>query len=132
MQKTTGMDKKEYKKNLHEGSRASTFEHARGLRRAATDAEKKLWPFLRNRKLKGKKFRRQHAFADYIIDFYCHECRLGVELDGNFHKENDQKEYDASRTRLLNEFKITILRFWNHEVMNEPEKVVEKIAACLD
>ena len=79
MQKTTGMDKKEYKKNLHEGSRASTFEHARGLRRTATDAEKKLWPFLRNRKLKGKKFRRQHAFADYILDFYCHECKLVVE-----------------------------------------------------
>jgi very-short-patch-repair endonuclease len=125
------MEEKKYKKNLHEGSRASTYEHARGLRHTQTDAEKKLWSLLRNRQLKGKKFRRQHPFADYILDFYCHECKLSVELDGNFHTEKDQREYDEARTRLLNEFKITVLRFWNHEVMNGPEKVIEKIAACL-
>lgn len=126
------MEEKKYKKNLHEGSRASTFQHARELRHAETDAEKKLWAFLRNRQLKGKKFRRQHPFADYVLDFYCHECKLDVEVDGNFHNEKEQQEYDEARTRLLNEYKITVLRFWNHEVMNEPEKVIEKIGAHIN
>ena len=125
------MDDKKYNYNLHKGTRGSTYEHARELRQKETEAEKLLWVLLRNRKLKGKKFRRQHAMADYVLDFYCHECKLAVELDGNFHSEKEQQEYDTARTNLLNEFDIKVIRFWNHEVTNEPEKVLEKIAACL-
>jgi len=125
------VDVNKYKHNLHKGSQAFTFEHARDLRRTETEAEILLWKFLRNRKLKGKKFRRQHPLADYILDFYCHECKLAVELDGNHHRVKDQKEYDRARTQALNEFDIKVIRFWNHEVINETEKVLEKIEACL-
>ena len=125
------MSDKKYNYNLHKGTHASTYQHARELRQTETDAEKIMWGFLRNRKLKGKKFRRQHALANYVLDFYCHECKLAVELDGNFHGEKEQQEYDTARTNLLNEHDIKVVRFWNKEVMNEPEKVLEKIAAFL-
>ena len=125
------MDEKKYYDNLHKGSRSSTHQYARELRHAETEAEKILWSFLRNRQLKNKKFRRQHAFADYVLDFYCHECKLAVELDGNSHSEKEKKEYDVARTNLLNEYGIKVIRFWNNEVVEAPEKVLEKIAACL-
>ena len=117
--------------HLHLGSKSQTFEHAKKLRHGSTDAEKKLWSLLRNRQLKGKKFRRQHALADYIADFYCHECKLVIELDGNYHKEQEAKQYDEARSLLLNEYKITVLRFWNAEVINETEKVLRKIESLL-
>jgi len=125
------MDEKKYKYNLHKGASASTHQFARELRHAETEAEKKLWSLLRNRKFKGKKFRRQHALADFILDFYCHECKLAVELDGSFHASEDQQLYDKARTSLLNKQGITIIRFWNRDVINEPGKVLEKIGEYL-
>jgi very-short-patch-repair endonuclease len=117
--------------HLHLGSHSQTHEQAKQLRHTSTPAEDKLWSLLRNRQLKGKKFRRQHALADYIADFYCHECKLVIELDGQFHKEEEAKQYDAARTRLLSEYGLTVLRFWNTEVINQPEKVLERIATFL-
>ena len=125
------MTEHHYSEHLHKGASADTHQRANELRHAETEAEKKLWSLLRNRQLKGKKFRRQHAFTNYILDFYCHECKLAVELDGNFHASEDQQLYDEARTSLLNEYGIKVIRFWNSEVMNEPEKVLEKIAGCL-
>ncbi len=89
---------------------------------------KKLWDLLRNKQLKGKKFRRQHAIAHYLVDFYCHECKIAIELDGNFHMEAEAKEYDNSRTTLLNEIGVTVLRFWNEEVINDASSVLQKIS----
>lgn len=86
---------------------------------------------IRNRQLKGKKFRRQHAIAHYVLDFYCHECKLAVEVDGSYHKSEEAREYDKGRTALLNAHGITVLRFWNKDVMKEIEKVLEKIASYL-
>jgi len=125
------MDEKNYKDKLHKGSNASTYEYARELRHAETKAEKMLWALLRNRQLKGKKIRRQHAFANYIMDFYCHECKLAIELDGDIHKEKVNQQYDTARTNLLNEYGIKVIRFWNKEVLQEPGKVLKKIEACL-
>ena len=116
---------------LHYGAKASTQEYARELRLRTTEAEQKLWSLLRNRQLKGKKFRRQHAIANYVVDFYCNESKLVIELDGNFHTETETKEYDKSRTNLLNELGITVLRFWNEEVIKDPGKVLEKISEYL-
>src|SRR6478609_5306257 len=93
---------------LHYGAKASTQEYARDLRLRTTEAEQKLWSLLRNRQLKGKKFRRQHAISNYIVDFYCNECKLVIELDGKFHTPGEAKEYDAARTALLNELGITV------------------------
>ena len=122
---------KKYTNNLHLGARASTYENAKALRKIATGAEQKLWGLLRNRQLLGKKFRRQHAIADYVLDFYCHECKLAIELNGIQHKEADAKEYDQGRTRLLIEYGIKVLRFWNEEVMKDTAKVLRKIEEAL-
>ena len=120
-----------YLAHLHHGAKPFTHENARELRRRETEAEQKLWALLRNRQLKGKKFRRQHALDKYVVDFYCNESKLAIELDGNFHKETDVKKYDSSRTASLNEIGITVLRFWNEEIINDSEKVLQKISECL-
>jgi very-short-patch-repair endonuclease len=117
--------------NLHLDAKASIYQHAKDLRHSQTKAEQKLWTLLRNKQLKGKKFRRQHAIADYVVDFYCHECTLAVELDGNYHNSEESKEYDKARTVFLNESGITVLRFWNEEVIKEVERALEKIAFYL-
>jgi very-short-patch-repair endonuclease len=80
---------------------------------------------VRNRQLKGKKFRRQHAIDKFIPDFYCHECKLAIELDGGIHDLNENRQYDAARTNTLNELQISVLRFKNEEAMNGVENVLE-------
>ena len=100
---------------------------ARELRQDATDAEKLLWQLLRNRQLDGWKFRRQHPIGKYILDFYCHEARLAIELDGSQHAETEQAEYDRQRTESLEAEGIRVLRFWNNEVLKETQAVVQEI-----
>jgi ATP-dependent RNA helicase HrpA len=121
-----------YLGKLHKGAKESTQEYARELRLKTTEAEQKLWSLLRNRQLKGKKFRRQHAIANYVVDFYCNEYKLAIELDGSFHTEEGAKKYDKSRTALLNEIGITVLRFWNEDVISDSENVLAKISKCLE
>jgi very-short-patch-repair endonuclease len=120
-----------YLAHLCHGANSSKHEFARELRHRTTEAEQKLWDLLRNRKLKGKKFRRQHAIADYVVDFYCNESKLAIELDGNYHRTSEAKEYDQARTALLQELGVVVLRFWNHEVIDDPEKVIKKISDYL-
>ena len=121
-----------YLNELHHGTKASIHKNARQLRSSQTEAEQKLWIFLRNRQLKGKKFRRQHAIANYVVDFYCNEYKLAIELDGRFHAEQGAKEYDKSRTALLNEIGITVLRFWNEDVISDSKNVLAKISKYLE
>jgi very-short-patch-repair endonuclease len=120
-----------YLGKLHNGAKVSTLEYARQLRARTTEAEQKLWSLLRNRQLKRRKFRRQHAIANYVVDFYCSECNLAIELDGNVHKEQAARDYDKSRTALLIELGITVLRFWNEEVMSDVERVLIRIGESL-
>ena len=120
-----------YLGKLHQGSIASTQAYANELRSRTTEAEQKLWSLLRKRQLKGKKFRRQHAIANYVVDFYCHECKLAIELDGSGHAGEVAKAYDKSRTALLAELGITVLRFWNDEVISDPGKVLMRIEESL-
>jgi very-short-patch-repair endonuclease len=81
--------------------------------------------------LKGKKFRRQHALDKYVLDFYCHECKLAIELDGVIHDEKMNRQYDEARTSVLNDWGITVIRFRNEEVMNQTGKVLDKIGGLL-
>jgi very-short-patch-repair endonuclease len=97
---------------------------ARYLRHEETKAEKILWKELRNRKL-GIKFRRQHPFEKFILDFYAPEINLAIELDGSPHKENH--EYDKLRTEYLESQKIKVVRFWNSEVENNLEEILRRI-----
>lgn len=102
-------------------------ERARRLRREATSAEKRLWEYLRDRRLAGLKFRRQHPIGNFIVDFYCHELRLVVELEGSIHDKPEQAEYDAGRFRWLEAQGYTILRFRNEEVFEDLEGVLGRI-----
>ena len=103
---------------------------ARQLRRQATDAETRLWQQLRNRQLVGAKFRRQVPVGGYILDFYCLEAKLGIELDGGQHLQ--QEAYDHKRTEDLAGLGIRVLRFWNDAVLTEIEAVVRVILEELD
>jgi very-short-patch-repair endonuclease len=118
----------EYLSNLHQNATHYIHQNAKELRRKTTVPEQKLWALLRNRQLNGKKFRRQHAIGKYIADFYCHECKLVIELDGYFHNTTAAKQYDQARTIVLNELGITVLRFWNKEIMEDIEKVLKTIS----
>jgi type I restriction enzyme M protein len=97
------------------------LERARELRSGQTDAEALLWRLLRDRST-GFKFRRQHLVENYVLDFYCHELKLAIELDGSQHA--DQKEKDDLRTRYLAGQGIRVLRFWNNDILLQTESVV--------
>jgi len=98
---------------------------ARELRGRMADAEALLWMMLRNRRIAGAKFRRQHPVGRYILDFYCDEIKLGIELDGGQHGE--AVEYDQQRDGWLREQGIRVLRFWNNQMLAETEAVMEEI-----
>ncbi|MBN8887826.1 MAG: endonuclease domain-containing protein [Rudaea sp.] len=101
----------------------------RRLRNAPTDAESKLWQRLRHRQLDHCKFRRQHPFGDYILDFVCLERKIVIELDGAQHA--DRLEYDRQRTRFLERSGFTVLRFWNNEVFENLEDLLEVVLQTL-
>ena len=101
--------------------RPSAKTHARQLRTAMTDAERRLWQSLRLQQFDGYKFRRQHPLGHYVVDFVCLEAKLVVEVDGGQHSE--RQDYDASRTEWLSQRGLRVVRFWNHEVMNDIEAV---------
>ena len=102
---------------------------ARSLRHQASDAERRLWQHLRDRRLDGFKFRRQQVIEPYIVDFICPEARLIIEADGGQHIE--QAVYDAQRTAYLEDRGYRIMRFWNHEIMGELDSVLEAIRNAL-
>lgn len=104
---------------------------ARRLRREQTDAERRLWNYLRARRLGGYKFRRQHTIDRYIVDFYCDDARLVIEVDGGNHNEPRQKDYDRQRTMTLEKLGLRVLRFWNDEVLLYTEQVLETILEAL-
>jgi|SRR5579875_962416 very-short-patch-repair endonuclease len=106
-------------------------DRARSLRASATVAEGRLWQHLRNRRLKGAKFRRQYPVGRYIVDFFCVEARLVVELDGGGHDSEEQRRSDAVRDRYLANRGYRVLRFWNNEVVDNVDGVLERIADFL-
>jgi very-short-patch-repair endonuclease len=103
----------------------------RSLREKSTNPEERLWSFLRDRRLKNAKFRRQYPVGGYILDFYCHAARLAVELDGSGHLDEAQMEYDAVRTEKLGALGIELLRFWNDAILNDLETVLGVIWEAL-
>ncbi|MFZ5469067.1 MAG: endonuclease domain-containing protein [Myxococcota bacterium] len=102
-------------------------ELARRLRQDQTDAERLLWQLLRNRQVRGKKFRRQYQVGRYLLDFYCHEAQLVVELDGGGHAMPEQQVEDGERDAFLRSQGLRVLRLWNHQVLQETEAVLTKI-----
>ena len=106
------------------------IEEAKRMRKEPTDAEAVLWELLRDKKL-GDKFRRQHLIDDFIVDFVCLSKNLVIEVDGGYHNDPTQKEYDQQRTLYLNEKGFRVIRFTNEEVLGNTEAVLTKIKDIL-
>ena len=100
----------------------------RRLRRTLTPAEAALWGFLGNSRLQGRKFRRQHSIGAYVVDFYCAQERLVIELDGAAHDSERRVDHDRDRTKFLEEIGLRIVRIENREVFDNPDGVLAYIA----
>lgn len=107
----------------------SLLDNAKSLRSNMTEAEQRLWYYLRANRFMGLKFKRQKPLGTYIVDFVCMEEKLIIELDGGQHAEN--LSYDHKRDSWLRSQRFTVLRFWNNELFNETESVLEKIRLTL-
>ncbi|MDO4776548.1 MAG: endonuclease domain-containing protein [Cardiobacteriaceae bacterium] len=105
--------------------RATLLPHAKSLRGRMTDAEHCLWQHLRAGRLQGYKFRRQQPLGEYIADFLCLSPKLIVEADGGQHGE--RQAYDQVRTAYLQSLGFEVLRFWNHEILQQTEVMLEVI-----
>lgn len=101
---------------------------SRGLRQRSTEAEALLWEHLRDKRLMGIKFRRQHSIGRYIVDFYAPALKLVVEVDGPIHLEAAQREYDMTRSRILATRGCTVLRLTNDEVLLHTARALSVIA----
>lgn len=113
---------------MHAQTGTTARVHAIGLRRHPTDAERELWRHLRGRQF-GAKFRRQHPYLNYVLDFVCLEHKLVVEVDGSQHAGSHR---DAERDRKLVEGGFRVLRFWDNDVLNDTDAVLEAIHQALN
>lgn len=105
---------------------------ARDLRKESTQAENLLWSCLRNRKILGLKFRRQHTIDRYIVDFVCVRKKIVIEIDGSVHSDSRQAKHDREKYECLRKLGYTVLRFWNFEVESSPSHVTKRILnTCL-
>ena len=98
---------------------------ARQLRKEQTKAEKIVWEQIRNRKFRGLKFRRQHVIEGFVLDFYCPEIKLGIEIDGGIHLK--RKDYDELRREVIESEGITIVRITNKELLDRKRSILEKL-----
>ncbi len=109
-------------------NRRENKEFRRSLRKAATDAESVLWRHLRNCEMHGYKFYRQFGAGIFILDFYCPEKKLAIEIDGSQHGTAAGRIHDVARSEYLASHGINVARYWNNEVLNELESVLNSIA----
>ena len=106
------------------------IQWARELRNSSTHAETILWGYLKTKPL-GFKFRRQHPYSIYILDFYCHALKLIIEVDGKIHSLTDVKKNDERRQAVLEKDGLTVIRFENSEIEKTSDKVFNKIERLL-
>lgn len=118
------------RRRMFSGADKLLFERAAALRKQQTFAEEILWNYLKAKPF-GFKFRRQHPFSIYILDFYCHQLKLAIEVDGTVHNLEDVKQNDLFRQKQLEEDGLTFLRFSNDEVRLKPEEVIHLIETHL-
>jgi very-short-patch-repair endonuclease len=113
--------------SMYYGADSNTLRAAHILRRSMTKAEAVLWKRLKDRKLFCTKFRRQHPVNIFIVDFYCHEYRLVIEVDGDIHSDDIANQYDQSRTEVLNKFGLKVIRFTNDQILYSLDSVIGEI-----
>jgi very-short-patch-repair endonuclease len=120
---------KELDKTMYFRAKAGTLETAKLLRKNMTKTEELLWDKLKGKQILGLRFRIQHPIDMFIADFYCHEARLVIEIDGNIH--NYSIEYDDGREAEIEEYHIKVIRFSNDQVINDIESVVNNIRTAV-
>ena len=113
--------------NFYFGASEEIIRRARALRQRMTPPEEKMWQLLRNSQFHNLKFRRQHPIRRFIVDFYCHEHKLVVEIDGSIHNSEIQKERDENRTFMIEELGLKVIRFENQKVMNDISTVLAEL-----
>ena len=114
------------------GASPEIFRRASELRKRMTNAEKVLWSAIRRKQICGKKFRRQHPIDKFIVDFYCHECKLIIEVDGGIHNNPEQREHDIGRTFDLEQLGLTLIRFTNNQVILHLTETLEEIERIIN
>jgi len=120
-----------YNRNMFYGADAGTLRAAGILIKNMTVAELILWKKLKDKKIFKSKFRRQHPVGIFIVDFYCHEYKLVIEIDGEVHNHEKSNEYDLGRTAELNKFGIRVIRFTNDQVIYKLDQVITRILEIL-
>jgi very-short-patch-repair endonuclease len=116
---------------IYYGATTKILGIAYDLRYSMTESEKTLWKKLRNKQVKGYRFRRQHPIGEFVVDFFCYEAKLIIELDGEAHDNPFQMERDLERTKILKSLGLKEIRFKNEEVLTHIENVISTIAENL-
>lgn len=120
-------NKLQHDESMWKGASPDIFSKAQDLRSKMTNAEVLLWDQLASNKFRDLKFRRQHPLLNYIVDFYCHELKLVIEIDGEYHQNKEQIKKDKERTEHLNFNDLHVIRFKNSQVENNIEKVLNEL-----
>jgi very-short-patch-repair endonuclease len=110
----------------------SVKHHRKALRATMTPAEKRMWTALRRRQIGGKKFRRQHSIGPFIVDFFCMEERLAIEIDGSVHDDPLRAAYDVERQQFLEAHGIRVVRFSNEQIRDSLDEVLDVIREHID
>ena len=118
-------------KSMFFGANPEVFNLAREMRLNPTEAEKEMWTILRKFRHKGYVFRRQHPIEYYIADFYCHNLRLVIEVDGKIHTKKENQDHDDRRSGELERFGLKVIRFSNEQVMQDPSWVTAMIDSII-
>ncbi len=113
--------------NFYFGASEEIIKRARILRKTMTKAEIKLWNYLNKKQINNIRFRRQHPIAKFIVDFYSHQLKLVIEIDGSIHNEEIQQERDENRTYELEKLGLKVIRFENSKVLNNISEVLKQI-----
>jgi very-short-patch-repair endonuclease len=112
-------------------NRTSEKEKRRALRINMPEPEKRIWNRLRSRQVNGHKFRRQYSIGKFIVDFYCPEAKLAIEIDGDSHFTERQRLYDIARQEYIESKGIHVLRFTNKDITENVEGVLVRITESL-
>ena len=110
----------------------ASIQNARSLRKNATVPERILWDSLRGRKLNGWKFRRQHPIGQFVLDFFCREKAVAIEVDGEVHTQMEVADHDMERDKFLRLQGVRIIRFTNNQVVDDLPQALEEIKKVLE
>jgi very-short-patch-repair endonuclease len=119
------------RKPFHYDTKPRLFGYAAEMRKNPTKCEDIVWEIIRAKRFENAKFRRQHPVNQFIVDFYCHELKLVIEIDGKIHLDAEQKEYDEGRQYLLESWGLTVLRLTNEQVEKDLRHALEQLKSLI-